>query len=84
MSVGVFAAPARRVITRATGEAPSGTRRGGIERFALVSMAASFVAQFALRPSGPGNSSPVDVLVLVSILATAIWASSTRLPLRAP
>ncbi len=84
MSVGGFAAPARRVITRATGEAPSGTRRGGIERFALVSMAASFVAQFALRPSGPGNSSPVDVLVLVSILATAIWASSTRLPLRAP
>ncbi|MDP9093381.1 MAG: O-antigen ligase family protein [Actinomycetota bacterium] len=58
--------------------------RGTIERFALLAMAAAFAVQPALHPSGPGNSSPVDVVILVSILAVAIWVASNRLPMRGP
>lgn len=37
-----------------------------------------------LRPSGPGNSSPVDVLVGLCIVATALWAVRARLRVHAP
>jgi hypothetical protein len=58
--------------------------RGTIERFALLAMAVAFAAQPALHPTGPGNSSPVDAVILVSILAVAIWGASNRLPMRGP
>lgn len=62
----------------------TGSRRGTVERFALASMTAAFVCQAALHPTGPGNSSPVDVLTLVSVIAAAVWVRSARIPLRAP
>jgi hypothetical protein len=37
-----------------------------------------------LRPSGPGNSSPVDVFIGVTIVATLVWALQSRLPLHLP
>ncbi|MDQ2751003.1 MAG: O-antigen ligase family protein [Actinomycetota bacterium] len=63
---------------------PKATQRGSVDRFAFVAMIATLAAQAALRPTGPGNSSPVDVFILISILAAAIWVSSARVPVRAP
>jgi hypothetical protein len=57
---------------------------GTVERFAVIAMAAAFATQPLLHPSGPGNSSPVDVFTLVSLLATGIWAASRQLRVRAP
>ena len=68
----------------ATSGRPTAAVRGTVERLAVGSMAVAFAAQFAVRPSGPGNSSPVDVLTLVSLLSVAMWAASARLPVRAP
>jgi O-antigen ligase len=60
------------------------SRRGSVERLAVMTMAAAFVTQPAVTPTGPGNSSPVDVLTLISLIAAAIWATTSRLRLRAP
>lgn len=59
-------------------------RRGSLERFAVISMAIAVAAQPLLHPTGPGNSSPVDVFTLVSVLATLGWAASARVRVRAP
>ncbi|HET6875919.1 MAG TPA: O-antigen ligase family protein [Jatrophihabitans sp.] len=59
-------------------------RRGSFERFAVISMAIAVAAQPLLHPSGPGNSSPVDVFTLVSLLAVLAWAASARVRVRAP
>lgn len=42
---------------------------------ALVACAA-MVFQPILRPSGPGNSSPVDVLTLATVLLSVLWAAT--------
>jgi hypothetical protein len=47
-------------------------------------MTATFVFQPILHPSGPLNSSPVDVLTVASIVAAAIWASAGHHKLRVP
>ncbi|MGZ4775477.1 MAG: O-antigen ligase family protein [Oryzihumus sp.] len=57
---------------------------GTMERVAVGAMAVTFAVQFALRPSGPGNSSPVDVLTLLSLLAVALWATSAAVRVRVP
>jgi hypothetical protein len=46
--------------------------------------AASLVFLPMLRPSGPGNSSPVDVFIGLTIVATLAWAAQSRLPLHLP
>ncbi|WP_163505804.1 O-antigen ligase family protein [Fodinicola acaciae] len=58
--------------------------RGTAERAALLAVTASVVFQPILHPAGPGNSSPVDVFLLLALLATAVWASTSGLRLRAP
>jgi hypothetical protein len=63
---------------------PRPVRRGSVEALAVVLMAAAIIAQPALTPTGPGNSSPVDVFILSSAVAVAIWATTARLRLRAP
>jgi hypothetical protein len=70
-------------VERASGPATK-TRKGSVERFALVATAATFVLQPLLHPTGPGNSSPVDALTLVSLLAAFIWARSAGIRVRAP
>ena len=57
---------------------------GTMERLATAVMTAAFAAQFTVRPSGPGNSSLVDVLTLLSILAVGLWAASGAVRLRVP
>jgi hypothetical protein len=46
--------------------------------------AASIALQPLLHPTGPGNSSPVDVPLLLTILATAVWAAGASVRLHAP
>ena len=53
-----------------------GAPRGSAERVALLTLTAAFVFQPILHPSGPANTSPVDLLVVLSIVAAAIWARS--------
>ena len=60
------------------------TRRGTAERTAVVTLTAAFIFQPILHPSGPGNTSPVDLLLVASIVTGAIWARSGHHKLRAP
>ena len=76
-------APAGAPAPRGAGSS-AGTRKGSVERFALVATAAAFVLQPLLHPTGPGNSSPVDALTLVSLVAAFIWARSAGIRVRAP
>jgi hypothetical protein len=50
----------------------------------LGPVAAAIALLPLLRPSGPGNSSPVDAAIAVSVAATALWAGYTRQELRLP
>jgi O-antigen ligase len=50
----------------------------------LFSGAASLVLLPLLRPSGPGNSSPVDVVIGLTIVTTLAWAARSRPPLHLP
>lgn len=59
-------------------------RRRSTERCALGFLTAAFVFQPILRPAGPGNSSPVDVLTVGAILASIVWARTSHRKLRAP
>ncbi len=58
--------------------------RGTAERTAVVTAAVSVALQPLLRPSGPLNSSPVDVALLLAVLTTAVWAGTCSVRLRAP
>jgi O-Antigen ligase len=62
----------------------SWARRGSAERTAVVTLIAAIVFQPILHPSGPANSSPVDILVLATIITGAVWATSGHHKLRAP
>jgi hypothetical protein len=61
-----------------------GTQRGNAEWAAVMALVAAFAFQPILHPSGPGNTSPVDILLLASIVTGAIWARSGHHKLRAP
>ena len=50
----------------------------------MVTLTAAFIFQPILHPTGPGNSSPVDILTLASIAAAAIWVTSGHHKIRAP
>jgi O-antigen ligase len=50
----------------------------------LAILAASLALMPLLRPSGPGNSSPVDVLIGLSIVAVLLWSALSALPLHLP
>lgn len=58
--------------------------RGTAERTAVVTAAVSVALQPLLRPSGPLNSSPVDVALLMTVLATAVWVGAGSVRLRGP
>lgn len=59
-------------------------RRGTAERAAVTAGVASIALQPLLHPTGPGNSSPVDLTLLLTILATAVWAAGVSVRLHAP
>jgi hypothetical protein len=80
-----------RALRRDLGPAPTlepvggpGPRRGSVERTAMLTLTAAFIFQPILHPTGPGNSSPVDILTLASIATAAIWATSGHHKIRAP
>ncbi len=54
------------------------------ERVALTSVCAAVTVQPLIRPSGPGNSAPVDVFLLVAMLMTTMWAATSGLRIRMP
>ena len=61
-----------------------GSHRQSAERAAVVTLIAAFIFQPILHPSGPGNSAPVDIFLLASIITGAVWARSGHHKLRAP
>ena len=70
-------------LTRASPDG-RGPQRGTAEWTALVALIAALIFQPILHPTGPGNSSPVDLLLVATILTGAIWARSGHHKLRAP
>ncbi len=80
-----------RALRRDTGPAPTlepvggpGPRRGTVQRTAMLTLVLAFIFQPILHPAGPGNSSPVDLLTVASIVTAAIWVTSSRHKARAP
>jgi hypothetical protein len=61
-----------------------GFQRGNAEWTAVVTLIAAIIFQPILHPSGPGNSSPIDILLVATIVIGAIWARSGHHKLRAP
>lgn len=57
---------------------------GSAERAAVVTLVAAIVCQPILHPTGPGNSSPVDMLTVASIITAFVWLAGTHRKLRAP
>lgn len=54
------------------------------QRWATVGTAAALAGQPLLQPSGPGNSSPVDLLTMFAIVSVGVWAVRAAVPVRAP
>ncbi|MFI7402300.1 O-antigen ligase family protein [Streptomyces sp. NPDC049541] len=53
-------------------------------RTATLVACAAMVFQPILRPAGPGNSSPVDLLTVATVLVGALWAATCGRRLGAP
>jgi O-antigen ligase len=64
--------------------APLQPRQDVLARFATFSVLAAVALLPLLRPSGPGNSSPVDVVIIVAIGATLLSVIASRSPIRLP
>jgi lipopolysaccharide/colanic/teichoic acid biosynthesis glycosyltransferase/O-antigen/teichoic acid export membrane protein len=58
--------------------------RGSAQRAAVITLVIAVIFQPVLHPTGPGNSSPVDVLLLASIVTAMVWLAGTHQKLRAP
>ncbi|MGD0045152.1 MAG: hypothetical protein ABSE84_32920, partial [Isosphaeraceae bacterium] len=59
-------------------------QRGSAEWTAVAAICAALIFQPILHPSGPANSSPIDLLLVASVITGAIWARSGHHKLRAP
>ena len=65
-------------------QAPARPARGSAERAAVITMVIAVVFQPILHPTGPGNSSPVDLLTVAAIVIATVWLAGTHRKLRAP
>ena len=65
-------------------KAPAPPTRGSAERAAVITMVVAVVFQPMLHPTGPGNSSPVDLLIVAAIVTAMVWLAGTHRKLRAP
>jgi lipopolysaccharide/colanic/teichoic acid biosynthesis glycosyltransferase len=65
-------------------EAPVKPARGSAQRAAVITLVLAIIFQPVLHPTGPGNSSPVDVVLIASIVTAAVWLAATHRKLRAP
>jgi lipopolysaccharide/colanic/teichoic acid biosynthesis glycosyltransferase/O-antigen/teichoic acid export membrane protein len=65
-------------------EAPARLARGSAQRAAVITLVLAVIFQPVLHPTGPGNSSPVDLLLIASIVTALVWLAATHRKLRAP
>ena len=65
-------------------EALAKPARGSAQRAAVITLVLAVIFQPVLHPTGPGNSSPVDLLLVASMVTALIWLSATHRKLRAP
>ncbi|MBO0823051.1 MAG: sugar transferase [Actinobacteria bacterium] len=65
-------------------EAPKSIARGSAQRGAVITLVLAVIFQPVLHPTGPGNSSPVDLLLVASIVTAMVWLAGTHRKLRAP
>ncbi len=63
---------------------PAPLARGSAQRTAVVTLVLAIVFQPMLHPTGPGNSSPVDLLVIAAVVTALVWLAGTHRKLRAP
>lgn len=64
--------------------AASEVRHHDLPGLVLVPLVAAVVALPLIHPAGPGNSSPVDVLIALNLGTFLLWAGWTGAKLRAP
>src|SRR5882672_9872223 len=58
--------------------------RGSAQRTAVITLILAIIFQPVLHPTGPGNSSPVDMLLIASVVTAMVWLAATHRKLRAP
>jgi lipopolysaccharide/colanic/teichoic acid biosynthesis glycosyltransferase/O-antigen/teichoic acid export membrane protein len=58
--------------------------RGSAQRAAVITLVLAVIFQPMLHPTGPGNSSPVDLLLIASMVTAMVWLAATHRKLRAP
>jgi lipopolysaccharide/colanic/teichoic acid biosynthesis glycosyltransferase len=75
---------ATRPVAAPRREAPGKPARGSAQRAAVITLVLAVVFQPVLHPTGPGNSSPVDLLLIASIVTAMVWLAATHRKLRAP
>ncbi len=63
---------------------PAAPARGSAQRVAVITLVLAIIFQPVLHPTGPGNSSPVDLLIVAAIVTSLIWLAGTHQKLRAP
>ncbi|WP_427165447.1 O-antigen ligase family protein [Streptomyces sp. C1-1] len=63
---------------------PSTTRPEPMLRTATFLACTALFFQPILRPAGPGNSAPVDLLTVATVVATLLWAATSGRRLGAP
>ena len=71
-----LANPPQKTLPRRPAAAP--------ERAAVIAAIVAVVSQPMLHPTGPGNSSPVDLLIVAAIVTAMVWLAGTHRKLRAP
>ncbi len=65
-------------------DTPAPLARGTAQRAAVITLVIAIVFQPMLHPTGPGNSSPVDLLIIAAIVTAMVWLAGTHRKLRAP
>jgi lipopolysaccharide/colanic/teichoic acid biosynthesis glycosyltransferase len=65
-------------------EAPAKPACGSAQRAAVITLVLAVIFQPVVHPTGPGNSSPVDVLLIASMVTAMVWLAATHRKLRAP
>jgi lipopolysaccharide/colanic/teichoic acid biosynthesis glycosyltransferase/O-antigen/teichoic acid export membrane protein len=65
-------------------KAPAAPARGSAQRAAVITLVIAVVFQPILHPTGPGNSSPVDLLIIAAVVTALVWLAGTHRKLRAP
>ena len=65
-------------------QAEGAPARGSAQRAAVIALVVAVIFQPLLHPTGPGNSSPVDLFIVAAIVLSAVWLAGTHQKLHAP